>query len=131
MLKLNDINSNLISNILSYLTLYEISTIIDYIHSKDQVLLGVAFYNSLSFKLVKGKIYNYQRRCASCYNILKYDWALIIGKENCDNCLSCKHFNLECCNNCTKKNIKRGELEYKYCKFCKNSNVLIGLNLLS
>ena len=48
MLKLNDINSNLISNILSYLTLYEISTIIDYIHSKDQVLLGVAFYNSLS-----------------------------------------------------------------------------------
>lgn len=134
------LNHAVLSYIFTFSELDEISNILEKMSHLDKndidTIIGyISVTRKSKFKVIKGKLNNYQRRCGKCYLPLQKDWSLVIGHQECDECLSFNTLNLEICNKCCKeitgKEIKRGDIETKLCEKCNMIILYLGINIFS
>lgn len=134
------LNQSILSYIFSFIELEELSNILEAIknlsnNDKDIIIRYMAVTRNNKFKVIKAKLNNYQRRCGKCYLPLQKDWSMVIGHQECDECLSFNNLNIEICSNCckerTNKEIKRGNIQSEICEKCKMVILHLGINIFS
>ena len=137
---MTQLNHVILSYILTFLELDKISNMLEestHLNKidKDIIIGGISVTRKNKFKLIKGKINNYQKRCGECYKALNDDWCLVIGYDSCDKCLSYNNLNIEVCNKCCskrlEKKITRGMVDTMYCDKCNKVILYLGINILS
>ena len=134
------LNHAILSYIFTFTELDEISNILEEMNNLDEndkdIIIGcISVSRKNKFKVIKGKLNNYQRRCGKCYLPLKKDWSLVIGHKECDECLSFNNLNIEICSNCCKEitdtEIKRGDVQTRLCEKCNMIILYLGINIFS
>ena len=127
-------NVNIIAVTLSYLTLFEISEILEnkdnINHLKEVIILHLANIHNTSYFNINGKINNYQQKCGKCAKFLEGDYSTRLGFNNCSVCGEKENYNIDLCDNCSGFKSKRGKMNNKYCKG-GHTILFLGINILS